>query len=80
MGRKQKLASVKRRYAELIRGIVVDKTKVELQGVVCSLTEATRKLLNMPNGAAIQPSPHWLFNGRTVKEIYEGYHSQTNAD
>lgn len=60
--------------------IVVGEKKVELQGVVCSLTEATRKLLNMPNGAAIQPSPYWLFDGRTVKEIYEDYHSQTDAD
>lgn len=59
---------------------VVGEKKVELQGVVCSLTEATRKLLNMSNGAAIQPSPYWLFNGRTVKEIYEDYHSATDAD
>lgn len=59
---------------------VVGEKKVALQGVVCSMTEATRKLLNMPNGAAIQPSPYWLFDGRTVKEIYEDYHSQTDAD
>lgn len=56
---------------------VVDDKKVALQGTICSLTEATRKLFDMPNGAPIQPSPHWIFNGKTVKEIYENYHSET---
>jgi len=58
----------------MLQATVVDEKKVELQGVICSLTEATRKLLNMPNGAPIQPSPHWMFNNKTVKEIYENYH------
>ncbi|MFI0400920.1 MAG: GIY-YIG nuclease family protein [Thiolinea sp.] len=59
---------------------VVGEKKVELQGVVCSLTEATRKLLNLPNGAPIQPSPHWTFNGKLVKEIYENYHIETGDE
>jgi T5orf172 domain len=54
---------------------VVEPKKVELNGEVCSLTEATRKLLNLAEGYPIQPSPYWTFNGKTVKEIYEEYHS-----
>jgi T5orf172 domain len=54
---------------------VVEPKKVELDGEVCSLTEATRKLLNLAEGYPIQPSPYWTFNGKTVKEIYEEYHS-----
>ena len=38
---------------------VVDEKKVNLQGKVCSLTEATRHLLQLPQGAPIQPSPYW---------------------
>ncbi|MFZ1569193.1 MAG: GIY-YIG nuclease family protein [Thiolinea sp.] len=59
---------------------VVGEKKVELQGVVCSLTEATRKLLNLPNGAPIRPAPHWTFNGKLVKEIYENYHLETGDE
>lgn len=54
---------------------VVEAKKVDLEGNVCSLTEATRKLLSLAEGYQIQPSPYWTFNGKTVKEIYEEYHS-----
>ena len=54
---------------------VVEAKKVDLNGEVCSLTEATRKLLNLAEGYQIQPSPYWTFNGKTVKEIYEEFHS-----
>ena len=64
----------------MLQARVVDEKKVELQGVICSLTEATRKLLNMPNGAPIQPSPHWMFNNKTVKEIYENYHIEISDE
>jgi hypothetical protein len=56
--------------------IVVGEKKVDFSGEVSSLTAATRKLLNLPEGAAIQPSPYWTFNGKTVKEIYEAFHSK----
>lgn len=59
---------------------VVDEKKVNLQGTICSLTEATRKLFNMPNGAPIQPSPYWTFNGRLVKELYEAFHNTQDED
>ena len=54
---------------------VVEAKKVDLNGEVCSLTEATRKLLNLVEGYPIQPSSYWTFNGKTVKEIYEEFHS-----
>ncbi len=54
---------------------VVEAKKVDLNGEVCSLTEATRKLLSLVDGYQIQPSPYWTFNGKTVKEIYEEFHS-----
>ena len=55
---------------------VVEAKKVELNGEVMSLTMATRRLLGLPNNQPIQPSPYWTFNARTVKEIYENYHSE----
>lgn len=54
--------------------VVADK-KVNLNGTVCSLTMATRRLLGYPDDRPLQPSPYWTFNGKTVKEIYEEYHS-----
>ena len=54
---------------------VVGEKKVDLNGTVCSLTMATRRLLGYPDDRPLQPSPYWTFNGKTVKEIYEEYHS-----
>lgn len=53
--------------------IVSDK-KVDFNGVLCSLTAATRKVLKLPDDYAVQPSPYWTFNGKTVKEIYENFY------
>jgi hypothetical protein len=54
---------------------VVEEKKVNFNGIICSLTEATRKLLRLPDDYPLQPSPYWTFNGKTVKEIYEDFHS-----
>lgn len=54
---------------------VVEEKKVNLNGAICSLTMATRKLLGLPDDRPIQPSPYWTFNGKTIKEIYEAFHS-----
>jgi hypothetical protein len=54
---------------------VVGEKKVDFNGTICSLTAATRKLLGLPDDYPLQPSPHWTFNGKTVKEIYEAFHS-----
>lgn len=57
---------------------VVEEKKVNFNGKTVSLTKATCQLLNLPDGTPIQPSPHWIFNGKTVKEIYEDFHSNTD--
>lgn len=53
---------------------VVDDRKVLFQGQVQSLTAATRKVLGLPEDYALQPSPHWTFNGKSLKKIYDEYH------
>lgn len=55
---------------------VVAEKKVRFNDQVCSLTEATRKILNLPEDYTLQPSPHWTFNGKTIKELYEEFHSE----
>lgn len=54
---------------------VVGEKKIDFNGTVCSLTAATRKILELPDDYPLQPSPHWTYNGKTVKEIYEDFHS-----
>lgn len=53
---------------------VLTEKKVEYNGEECSLTAATRKVLGLAEDYPLQPSPHWLFQGKTVKEIYDTYH------
>ena len=48
--------------------------KVRLGDVEMSLTAATRQVLQLDYN--VQPSPHWLYNGRWLREIYE----ETYAD
>lgn len=55
----------------LSQAVVVSDKKVELQGAVCSLTAATRKLLGLPDDYPLQPSPYWSFNGQSLKALYE---------
>lgn len=58
-----------------MQATVVEEKKVDLNGTICSLTAATRKLLELPDDYPLQPSPYWTFNGKTIKEIYEEFHS-----
>ena len=53
---------------------VLTEKKVEYNGEECSQTAATRKVLGLAEDYPLQPSPHWLFQGKTVKEIYDTYH------
>lgn len=55
--------------------VVVGEKKVEFNGTVSSLTAATRQMLKLADDYPLQPSPYWTFNGKTVKEIYERFHS-----
>ncbi|MFI3118949.1 MAG: GIY-YIG nuclease family protein [Methylococcaceae bacterium] len=55
---------------------VVEEKKVNFDGTICSLSAATRKLLNLPKDYPLQPSPYWTFNGRTVKDLYEEFHNE----
>lgn len=55
---------------------VVGEKKVDFNGTVSSLTQATRTMLGLPEDHALQPSPYWTFNGKSVKEIYESFHSE----
>lgn len=48
---------------------VAEEKKVLYKGEVMSLTKLTRKIKGL--GHNIQPSPHWFYNGRSVKEIYD---------
>jgi len=59
---------------------VVDEKKVLFQEALCSLTAATRKILALPDDYPLQPSPHWTFNGHTIKELYEEFHSTDEDD
>jgi hypothetical protein len=54
---------------------VVDDKTVGFNDEHISLTMATRKVLKLPLDTPLQPSPYWTFNGKTVKEIYEDFHS-----
>lgn len=59
---------------------VSGEKKVIYENTICSLTAATRKILDLPDNYPLQPSPHWTFNGRTIKEIYEEFHSADGDD
>lgn len=58
---------------------VLSEKKVEYQGQECSLTAATRKELGLPDDYPLQPSPYWLYQGKTVKEIYDERHTEEDV-
>lgn len=57
------------------QAIVSNEKKVIFEGQECSLSAATRVVLGLPKDYAIQPSPHWTFNGKSLHEIYDETHS-----
>jgi len=59
---------------------VVAEKKVEMNGETCSLTMATRRLMGLPDNYTLQPSPYWTYNGKTIKEIYDDFHSQDEEE
>jgi len=48
---------------------VTGPKKVSLDGEEMSLTAATRQILKIEH--SISPAPHWTFNGRLLREIYD---------
>lgn len=58
---------------------VISDRKVTLNGEEMYLTPATLKVLGYEENRPLQPSPYWLFNGRTLDEIYEEYHTRNEA-
>ena len=48
---------------------VAEEKKVNYKGEIMSLTRLTRKIKEIDHD--IQPSPHWFYNGKSVKEIYD---------
>ena len=48
---------------------VAEEKKVNYNGEIMSLTRLTRKIKEIDHD--IQPSPHWFYNGKSVKEIYD---------
>lgn len=59
---------------------VFDAKKVEFKGQVRALTPVTRELLGVAIDYPLQPSPHWTFNGKSVKDIYEAFHDATEEN
>ncbi len=48
--------------------VVSGERRVLYQGSECSLTSVTKQLLDTTR--AIQPTPHWLYEGRNLQDIY----------
>ncbi len=58
---------------------VVNERRVTFQGEEMSLTAATRKILDLAQDYPLQPSPYWSFNGKSLYELYDEYHSEEEA-
>lgn len=54
---------------------VVDAKKVKLGEEVLSLSAATKRVLSLDY--YVQPSPHWTYGGKTLREIYEETYETT---
>ena len=48
---------------------VASAKRIIFNGEETSLTAATRQILGIEH--SVQPSPHWLFEGKSLKELYE---------
>lgn len=55
--------------------IVASARKVNFNGEDTSLTAATRQVLGIEH--SVQPSPHWTYQGRLLKEFYEETYGNT---
>ena len=48
---------------------IAEEKKVNYNGEIMSLTRLTRKIKGIDHN--IQPAPHWFYNGKSVREIYD---------
>ena len=55
--------------------VIVAGNKVIYEGQEMSLTRATRLMLAVNHDR--QPSPYWYYQERSLKEMYDSYHSRT---
>jgi hypothetical protein len=54
---------------------VVSPRKVRLGDDEMSLTAATRQVLQLDY--SVQPGPHWTYNGKLIRDIYEETYGET---
>ena len=52
---------------------IVEEKKVEYENEIMSLTRLTRKLKDIDYD--FQPGPHWFYNGKSLKDIYDETYS-----
>ncbi|MEP3523991.1 MAG: GIY-YIG nuclease family protein [Hyphomicrobiales bacterium] len=55
--------------------VVMEPKKVRFNDEICSLTQATRVAHELTPDYAIQPGPHWTFDGQNLTEIYDNTYS-----
>lgn len=48
---------------------IAEEKKVSYNGEIMSLTRLTRKIKGLNHN--IQPAPHWFYNGKSIKELYD---------
>ncbi len=58
---------------------VTSERKVEFKGEEMSLTAVTRKILGYAEDYPLQPSPYWTYNGKSLYDLYDNYHSDDEA-
>lgn len=56
---------------------VTSDKKVNYAGQEMTLTAATREVMGIDY--SVQPSPHWTYEGRLLKDIYESVYSDENT-
>ncbi len=59
---------------ESIQVKVINDRKISFNDEIMSLTKATRTIKELDY--SIQPTPYWVYEGKTLKDIYEETHSR----
>ena len=56
--------------------IITEEKKVKFEEEIMSLSRCTRKIKGIDHN--VQSSPHWFFNGKSLKEIYDDTYNFEN--